>query len=85
MYGSFGLNEVNTIQMTKIKFRFYGGLNFYQICLGQVEKPRVQPGKTVPRELPRDSFSWLPEAFPQLVRLCYPVGQSWTLKPLKKS
>ena len=39
--------------------------------MGQtVGKPRVQPGKTVPREFPRDCFSRLPEAFQQLVRLC---------------
>ena len=46
--------------------------------LGQtVEKPRVQPGKTVPREFPRaqpegtpeGQFFRLPEAFQQLVRL----------------
>ena len=54
------------------------------LIVGQtVEKLRVQPGKTVPRKLPRDSFSRLTEALPQLVRLCYPDKQSWTFKTLK--
>ena len=65
----------------------------YSSGLGQtVEKPRVQPGKTVPSEFPRLQPKGTPEGpFSQAARgfstvsqaLFTPVGQSWTFKNLK--
>ena len=63
------VGTVSALRMVSTKK--YNKAVYFFVWLGQtVEKPRVQPGKTVPRELPRDSFSRLSEAFPQLVRLC---------------